>query len=696
MDDFKDLDQEINNLKKQLNFGGGAEGGGAFPEINDYWKRRLDEEKILFSKRLSGREEEKKTLELRISQQQAQIDQYHQVLKELEKKFDHESSQWEERLRIKEADLLLEKNRVLNEEKVKEAELETRRMLSQVAELNSRIARIRDEQSMEIGRLNENFSTERAAFEEKLKMAARHGELLEKRIKELEQSLAERNLELEKVKAEAEKKIRDAEAKIVTLTNDRAALEEEKQTLIGFNEEQKHRSAEEKRQLEISYRNLSRYFIENMRKYFGPLVGLAHFVSEHRVTAGTWNLFRDLIQKIDTETDSFSMQTNVTYTYNETFRVLVAMPDNEFSVWRSALLNTRGEVVRLAAQQLAREMDKAKPQVVIISGRSVRYARALRRRWPFVPVIISGSVEGNTAKALLAEGYPVIMPPYVIEEMVGAVIHAAGSSIAQPAYWETIAIKKTHTAPLLALGLVLVAAAVGYFGRTMEIPALHIPGFTRTTSFSTPYPQPTNLTYDGQYLWACDWMGQSIYKHKINGELGLVRIFYFPGKHFSALAWVKGNLWTVDPWEKKIYRHNSDEALTILSSYDAPGGAPSGLAGDGTVLWSCDASTGRIYRHKIDDKLSVEATFKSPGPNPSGLFYDGQSLWSADGQTNRIYRHVLDDQLSVAETFLPSGYEQKGYNISGIARNSKVFWVCSEKAGKIFQYSKDMLKKVTD
>jgi hypothetical protein len=624
MDDFKDLDQEIEHLKKQLNFGG--EGGAAAPEINDYWKRRLDEEKILFAKRMDARKEEKKALEFKIGQQQSQIEQYHQSLKDLEKKFEQESSQWEERLRVKEADLLIEKNRVLNEEKVKEAEIETRRMLAQVAELNSKIAHIRDEQAIEIQRLNENFETERQAFAEKREAAAQQGALLEKRIKELEQDIAARTAELEKTKAAYDQKLKDADAKIGTLSAERETLDKGAKSLADQLDEQQKKAADEKRQLQVSYKNLTEYFVGNLRKNFGPLVGLVHFVAKHRVTDTTWDIFRDLIQKVDSETESFSVQSNVTYIYNEPFPALVALPDSEYPVWKSALVNTRAEVRRVEARQLVREAGKLKPQVAIVSGRFLRRARALRRRWPFLPIIISGDLNGKTTNALLAAGYRVIVPPYVIEEMVNVVTHAAGNSIAQTDYWNKIRIKRSRLLPALALGAALLAAGGIFAGRYLNLPALELPGFSRATSFATPYPQPTNLTYDGQYLWACDWMGQSVYKHKINGELGLVRIFYFPGKHFAGLAWIRGNLWTADPWERKINRHNSDDNLTILASYDAPGSAPSGLAGDGTVLWSCDAAAGMIYRHRLDEKLTVEAAVPSPGPSPAGLYFDGTSL----------------------------------------------------------------------
>jgi streptogramin lyase len=269
-----------------------------------------------------------------------------------------------------------------------------------------------------------------------------------------------------------------------------------------------------------------------------------------------------------------------------------------------------------------------------------------------------------------------------MHNVVDVLLTAAHNSPARSEYWDRIHVEKNRfLKPWLFASAFCAMAALGY-GVSTRLPSLASlkPAATAAMTFATPYLEPTNISFDGQNIWACDWMGQSIYKHRPD-DFTLTRIYHFPGRHFTALAWTDGILWSTDAWEKKIYRHAPDANLSVVSSYPSPGTSPSGIAGNDQVLWTCDSAARRIYRHRLDGKLSVEAAYASPGPSPSGLFFDGVSLWSVDSKTNLVYRHRLDDRLSVAAVFAAPGGDQKGYNAGGIARAGKNIWVCSEKAG---------------
>lgn len=692
MDDFKDLDREISRLKKELECNDGLLHQLQYPEINDYWKRRLDEEKILWNKKMASSDEQRKALEMKISSQQERIDRYNQTLKEIERKMEEESKQWEDRLRIKEADILIEKNRMLSEDRVRKAEFENQKLLIQISELNGKINEIRENNKAEIEKINENRASERGLYEEKLKINLSELELTQKRAQELDERLKEKQADIEKANKEFEDKLKDAQKTLLSVSEERTVIEKEKSALKIEIGNQKSRLDEEIRQTTGQYNGIMKRFADNLKRCTGVLSGLVEFASNHNAGRNVWKIFAELIQNAENETDKLIVDAKIEYSYNQPFKTIIVLTDDDFSLWDEALKNTQAQTERASLRGLDAEIIKTKPQAIVISSRYLGKARKIKRQYPFLPIIVSGDIKNKLTKSLLSEGFVPVKLPCLIGEITSKINSAAYNSIAQPEYWGKIKVKKPYLLYSVVLCSLVSGILVGYMTPNLNLRL----NLGKVQSFSTPYLQPTNLTFDGQYLWTCDWFGQCIYKHKINGELGLDRIFYFPEKHFSALSWAGGSLWSVDPWEGKINKHNSDENLTIVASYTAPGLSPTGLAGDGSILWSCDSYTAKIYRHRLDEELTIETVYKSPGTNPSGLYFDGQHLWSIDGKTNTIYKHKLDKQLTVVNSYLAPGYEQKGYNLSGIAKSGDNLWVCSEKAGKIYKYPLESLKKINN
>jgi len=71
-------------------------------------------------------------------------------------------------------------------------------------------------------------------------------------------------------------------------------------------------------------------------------------------------------------------------------------------------------------------------------------------------------------------------------------------------------------------------------------------------SFATPGGTPMGLTFDGKYLWHCDYLLGLIYQIDIDGM--------------------------------------------VIKSFAAPGNDPSGLTFDGRLLWDCEYGTDLIYQ----------------------------------------------------------------------------------------------------
>lgn len=689
MDEFKELDRELEKLRSELSLQDEFQRHFASPAPGDYWRRRMDEEKALWDRKVKAGDDEKKALESRIQSQQQAIDGYNRKIDDLERKFEQEVRGWEDRLRVKEAELLVEKNRLLSEQRIKELEFENNEELRKIAGLNADINRVKEEHKAAVAVLREEFEREKEAYGERIKAGQESVNVLHGRITELEGMIAEAKAGAEKAAAKFEEKIKEADARTAKAGAEIEALKREKQGLADEVAKTKLKAIEDKKQLEGAFRDTGAGFVRSWRAHLGTLMGMVQFVTSNKAKKSAWDVLREMLGKMDEDTQLLAAQNGMLGMQPSKYPAAVIADDEDYALWEKTLAGGSAEVFRLNPKEWREGVQSLKPRVILASVKYYGLAKKINARWRFLPVVISGDMKKGFEKKVMKQGFYALPAPSADSELSAALNTAAFRSAAHQDYWDRIQVKRSAIAPIAAALLILIASAGGYM--YYRNPQAFLPK-PKIVSFATPYLQPTNLTFDGQNLWACDWYGQSIYKHKINGELGISRIFYFPNRHFSALAWAEGTLWSADAVDQKIYRHNSDDSLTVVKTYDSPGTAPSGLAGNSHVLWSCDAAEAKIYRHNLDADLTIEGEYPAPGSSPSGLYYDGKYLWSTDSKTNRIYCHDVDDNLKVIASYLAPNYEQKGYNLSGISGNGKVFWVCSEKAGRIYQYPKETLK----
>jgi hypothetical protein len=368
------------------------------------------------------------------------------------------------------------------------------------------------------------------------------------------------------------------------------------------------------------------------------------------------------------------------------------MPEDDAAYWEAAFSGTKVDIKKVNFKENAlKEIAKQKPRVCVVSSKKLKTAKAIRSKWPFVPVLIYGELAVGQAEALAKKGLQAVAQYNTADDMILTLCGAAKESPALPEYWDNIKVKNNFALPVAAGIALALAVSAGLVAKNNPV---LMEKFTKVAAYSLPYSQPSNITFDGQYLWGCDWFDQSIYKHDPSQGLKLMKIYCFPGKHFTAIAWAGGYLWSADPWENVICKHNIDDTFSVLEKYSTPGTSISGLAFDGKNLWSCDSSAGMIYRHTLDENLTVEDAFESPGGSPSGLFFEGSTLWSTDSKTNKIFRHRMDASLSVEATYIPPLYDQKNYNLSGIAVKGNKVWLCSEKLGKVFSFAKSKMELV--
>ncbi|UCF78345.1 MAG: transglutaminase [Candidatus Eiseniibacteriota bacterium] len=227
----------------------------------------------------------------------------------------------------------------------------------------------------------------------------------------------------------------------------------------------------------------------------------------------------------------------------------------------------------------------------------------------------------------------------------------------------------------LLFSLLLPGSACAYTGEVSE-------------ELAAPCSYATGLTWDGEFLWVCDWKEGRAFKvdpasgetvsfeelpclrpqdiafadghlficsgyepfiYKLDLSSGtVVETFPTPESAPSALAWDGTHLWLADSGTDLLYKLNPVDGTT-LEYFKAPAGQTEGLAWDGRYLWAADRTRDELYMLDSRDG-TVLMVMKSPGPYPTGLVFDGKWLWNVDFQDDVLYRLSYDDGENVYVT----------------------------------------------
>jgi hypothetical protein len=123
-EEWKNIEDELKELENEFSADDDMIRQLSAPSAADYWKKRLEEEKSLYEKIIQTKEEEKKSLQLKLEQQKEQIAALEQKINNLEQTMNEEAQAWQERLKSKETELMLEKERVGWDEDLKKLQYE--------------------------------------------------------------------------------------------------------------------------------------------------------------------------------------------------------------------------------------------------------------------------------------------------------------------------------------------------------------------------------------------------------------------------------------------------------------------------------------------------------------------------------------------------------------------------------------------
>ena len=217
--------------------------------------------------------------------------------------------------------------------------------------------------------------------------------------------------------------------------------------------------------------------------------------------------------------------------------------------------------------------------------------------------------------------------------------------------------------------------------------------------FSVPSLHPSGITISDKEVWICDWFSSTVYKHKFDVALSLIKSTKLSDIHPAGIASNKKELWLCDAFAKKIFQFDKN-TMKVSGSYPSPGANPSAIFLEGKFLWSCDSQDDKIYRHRKDKNLTIDLECSLSNPNAVGLAVIGKNIFVADADTGMVHRYFLDEkakkisQLSEYEipAFGTSATAAITRKISGLSMTSDELFLTSEGTGEVYRIPFKMLK----
>ena len=228
--------------------------------VADFWKRRYDEELMLWERKLETKEDERHELQTQAQTHEMAIKELDIKLRELERRWDHEKHLLEERIKTKEIEATLEKTKNQWDTKIKTLEDQNRLLRMQSGQ----------EAGEAVSALPEDYSPDLAAVRQVTDKQLRD---LQLELKKNEDESRKRLEQLEKEKTEVSGMLTEKERLLASERVRWEKLETEVKTMSSQMAQQLNSLKEREQEHFVILEDLARGFAHRVRNYLGIMSG---------------------------------------------------------------------------------------------------------------------------------------------------------------------------------------------------------------------------------------------------------------------------------------------------------------------------------------------------------------------------------------------------------------------------------------
>jgi len=261
MEDFKDIDEELKKLEEEISLDEEIFKDVSSPttSVSEYWRKRVEEEKDIWAKVLEKKEQEKRELENRLNQTLSEVEKLQSQVKELKELLQNETASFQEKLKAKETEILIEKERLSSFDRIRDLERQNQILLEEIERLKNNEKTIKEElESIHKRELQEILSEQNSLIENITQ--------LENEIKQLEEVTKKQSEEINFYKQ-----------KINNLVEEKEKLEEKVIELQNEIEYKVSESEEIETEIFDYFNSTVVYFSNKIRRFLGTIVGVVNF-----------------------------------------------------------------------------------------------------------------------------------------------------------------------------------------------------------------------------------------------------------------------------------------------------------------------------------------------------------------------------------------------------------------------------------
>jgi chromosome segregation ATPase len=240
------------------------------PSVSTYWRKKIEEEKLLHEKILQTKEEEKKQIELKLSQQQQIIEDLKSQIEKLEKGESEKLRQKFEELKLKEMELVKEREKILWQEQIQGLEFDKKVIEQEVERVKQRFEQEKQELLVYYNRqFNSLLEVQKELIEETNKIE-----------KDLENIISKANFEINSAKEKVVQISSELEESKLLLENVRTEKQNiilEKQKLSETIEQLKQQNVLDKKEVKNIISQIVNTYVSEVRSLSGIIIGATNF-----------------------------------------------------------------------------------------------------------------------------------------------------------------------------------------------------------------------------------------------------------------------------------------------------------------------------------------------------------------------------------------------------------------------------------
>ncbi|MFN3550522.1 MAG: hypothetical protein ACK4WJ_01755 [Endomicrobiia bacterium] len=271
---WQEIERELSELELQYGDKDEVMQNLITPSVSAYWRRKLEEEKILYEKMLQTKEEEKKQIILKLQQQEQIIEDLKKQIEKIEHgEYEKLKDKFEE-LRKKELEIEKEKEKLLWRQQIQDLEYDKKIIEQEVERAKQEFEQQKQELLVYYNRqFNSLLEVQNQLLEETSRLEQELDKVVSTAKKEIEKFSLEKDLVL--------KELEDLKVVIDNLKKQKEILTNEKNFLLKNIEDIKQQNILDKKKIvsDIAY-NVKNYLNE-IRSLCGLIIGAINFVSKH-------------------------------------------------------------------------------------------------------------------------------------------------------------------------------------------------------------------------------------------------------------------------------------------------------------------------------------------------------------------------------------------------------------------------------